>query len=192
MNVNTNGNTVFEWFVNITTITGPTKHPSNLTPATSVSFSSASSFCSTDSKCSCLVYGTSIISSPLISACPSSWCSIYSGKSSSAPSLYVSKIWISRRVAENWTKVSRVANMYIMEFSDRIYTVETEETAKYVEPKGILAKTWDWLSEYHSCSPPKTYAHHVFLSVNCYDVTTCLFLWAHGRANYSNSKATIS
>jgi amino acid transporter len=57
--------------------------------------------------------------------------------------------------------------------SEHIYTVDTEETAKYVEPKGILAKTWDWLSEYHSCSPPKTYTHHVFLtSVNCYNATS--------------------
>ena len=83
--------------------------------------------------------------------------------------------------------MSRVANMYIMEFSDRIYTVETEETAKYVEPKGILAKTWDWLSEYHSHSPPKAYAHHVFLtSVNRYDATstTDTFLYIIGHVYF--------
>jgi amino acid transporter len=71
--------------------------------------------------------------------------------------------------------------------SDRIYTVDTEETAKYVEPKGIFAKTWDWLSEYHSHSPPKTYAHYVFLtSVNCYDATstTDTFLYIIGHVYF--------
>jgi hypothetical protein len=54
--------------------------------------------------------------------------------------------------------------MYIAEISDRIYTVDEEETAKYVEPKGIFAKIWDWISEYHNHSPPKTCAHYVFLT----------------------------
>jgi len=40
--------------------------------------------------------------------------------------------------------------MYIMNFSDHIHTVDAEETAKYVEPKGFVGKLWDWLSEYRS------------------------------------------
>jgi hypothetical protein len=42
--------------------------------------------------------------------------------------------------------------MNIADFSDHIHIVEEVEAAKYVEPKGALAKTWDWISEYHSNS----------------------------------------
>ena len=36
------------------------------------------------------------------------------------------------------------------EFADHICTVEEEESARYVEPKGIVAKVWDWLGEFCS------------------------------------------
>ena len=120
----------------------PIKHPSNLTPATSVSFSSASSFCSTDSKCSCLADGSSILSSPLIFACLSLWSSIYSGKSSSAPSLYVSKIWISQRVAENWMKVSHLVNMYMMEFLTTFKQWTRRRQPNTLNLKAFLPRHW--------------------------------------------------
>ena len=34
--------------------------------------------------------------------------------------------------------------------ADYIRTVQEEESAKYVEPKGIVAKVWDWLGEFRS------------------------------------------
>ena len=37
------------------------------------------------------------------------------------------------------------------ELSDNVYKVEQEESARYIEPKGIVAKAWDWLSERRGC-----------------------------------------
>jgi hypothetical protein len=49
-------------------------------------------------------------------------------------------------------KKSKPHNHYQVyhEFADHIRTVEEEELAKYVEPKGIVAKVWDWLGEFRS------------------------------------------
>jgi yeast amino acid transporter len=51
-------------------------------------------------------------------------------------------------------------------FPDHIPAVEEEESAKYVEPKCIIAKVWDWLSEFRSypfnC---KICTHHALLPV---------------------------
>lgn len=96
-----------------------TKLPSNLTQVISVSSSSISSSCSTDSKYSCLIRGTSILLSPPISACPSSGSSISSGKLPSVPSSCVFRIWTSQLVAGNWTKVSYL-NWYMFTFSDNL------------------------------------------------------------------------
>jgi amino acid transporter len=47
-------------------------------------------------------------------------------------------------------------------FSDHIRIVEAEESAKYVEPRGVVAKVWDSVSEYCTLLNCKICAHDAF------------------------------
>lgn len=123
----------------------PTKHPSNLMPAILAYFGSASSSCSTDSQCFYPSHGTSTISLQITSACSYFWSSISFGRSWSVLGSCTWKIWTCWPAAGNWHRAS--FNIIVSSISDDIHTVEQEESAKYVEPKGLVAKAWDLFSK---------------------------------------------